>query len=263
MRAQAHLAVLAEHRPGEGQQRALEVGQGDVLVHGQALDLVELRRVRGVVVGPVDAAGHDDVQRRRLQLHRAHLHRRGVHAQELGVGLEQRVGIGDVEGVRRLARRVLRVVVEGVEVVVDELDLGALGDREPEPEEDVLDLAPGGGDQVQAPGRQRRVAGQGDVDRVGGQARVELAGLQGRRRAPRSRPRSPGGPGCRPCRRRRAARAAGRARRAGAGAARPCGPGSAPGPPRARALSAASPTSRAAAARISSMRSTALIGAAS
>ena len=48
MRAQADLAVVAEDRAREGQQRALEVGERDVLVDREALDLVELRRVRGV-----------------------------------------------------------------------------------------------------------------------------------------------------------------------------------------------------------------------
>ena len=56
VRAQAHLALVAEDRAGEGQQRALEVGERDVLVDRQALDLVELRRVRRVAVAAVDAA---------------------------------------------------------------------------------------------------------------------------------------------------------------------------------------------------------------
>ena len=56
VRAQAHLALVAEDRPGEREQRALEVGERDVLVDREALDLVELRRVRRVVVAPVDAA---------------------------------------------------------------------------------------------------------------------------------------------------------------------------------------------------------------
>ena len=50
----------------------------------------------------------------------------------------------------------LRRVVERVEVVVDGLDLGALGDAEAESHEDVLDLAPHRGDHVQAADRARR-----------------------------------------------------------------------------------------------------------
>src|SRR4051812_12923455 len=75
VRPQAHLALVAEDRPREGEQRPLEVAEREVVVHREALDLVELRRVRGVVVGPVDAARHHDVERRPLHLHGAHLHR--------------------------------------------------------------------------------------------------------------------------------------------------------------------------------------------
>ena len=81
MRAQAHVALVAEDGARELQQRPLEVGERDVLVDGEPLDLVELGRVRGVGVGPVDAPGIDHVQRRRVRFHRAHLHRRGVRAQ--------------------------------------------------------------------------------------------------------------------------------------------------------------------------------------
>ena len=48
VRAQADLALLPEDGSRERQQRALEIGQGDILVDGQALDLVELGRVGGV-----------------------------------------------------------------------------------------------------------------------------------------------------------------------------------------------------------------------
>ena len=82
--------------------------------------------MRGVGgVGPVDATGHDDVDRRLLELHRAHLHRRRVRAQ-------QHV-LGEVEGVLRRPRRVLGRVVERGEVVVLVLDLGALETEKPSP----------------------------------------------------------------------------------------------------------------------------------
>ena len=55
VRPQADLALVAEDRARERQQRPLEVGQRDVVVDREPLDLVELRRVRGVGVGPVDA----------------------------------------------------------------------------------------------------------------------------------------------------------------------------------------------------------------
>ena len=68
-----------------------------------------------------------------------------------------------------------RRVVERVEVVVHGLDLGTLGDPEAEAEEDVLDLAPRRGQQVQAADGLRRRAGQRDVGDVGEQALLELA----------------------------------------------------------------------------------------
>ena len=48
------------------------------------------------------------------------------------------------------------VVVERVEVVVHEVDLGPLRHPEPEPEEDFLDLAARRGEQVQPSRRPRR-----------------------------------------------------------------------------------------------------------
>src|SRR3712207_7972724 len=54
------------------------VRERDVLVDGEPLDLMELRRVRGVRVAAVDAAGDDDVERRRPPLHRARLDRKST-----------------------------------------------------------------------------------------------------------------------------------------------------------------------------------------
>ncbi len=65
--AQPHLEPLAEQRAGQVAQRALEVGEGQAPVDGEALDLVEDRRVRRVLrVAAEDAAGDDHVDRRRL-----------------------------------------------------------------------------------------------------------------------------------------------------------------------------------------------------
>ena len=132
-------------------------------------------RVGGVGVAPVDLAGHDHEDRRRLRLHRPDLHRRGVGAQQhLGVRLH-------VEGVLEHPRRVPGRVVERGEVVVVVLDLGPLDHPVAEADHHVLDLPRRAGDQVQVPGRARRRAGQGDVDPVARQprsssARVELGG---------------------------------------------------------------------------------------
>src|SRR5689334_17986856 len=69
-------------------------------------------------------------------------------------------------------------VVQRVEVVVDRLHLGTLGDVEAQADEHILDLAAGAGHQVQAADRGQRVGGQRDVDAVLGQARLQLGGGQ-------------------------------------------------------------------------------------
>ena len=65
---------------------------------------------------------------------------------------------GDVEGVAQQPRGVSRRVVERIEVVIDGLHLRTLGHVEPEPDEHVLDLAPGLRDEVKATDVWRRVA---------------------------------------------------------------------------------------------------------
>ena len=169
-RPQPDLALAPEDRADELEQHALEVRQRDVLVHGEALDLVEHRRVRGIGVAPVDAAGDDHVHRRLVQLHGADLDRRGVRPEDDLVR--------HVERVLHRPRRMRGRHVERREVVVVELDLGPLGDREAERDEDVLDLAARLGDQVQVAVRQGRVAGQRHVHAVAREPLVELRSLE-------------------------------------------------------------------------------------
>ena len=143
---QAGGEVAAEVGLGEGLDGAGEVGEGDAAVDDQALDLVEDREVGGV--GRVLAehpARHHRVVRRRARGHDAHLHRRGVGAQQRGAGL----AVLDVEGVVHVAGGVARREVEGAEVVPVGLDLGPLGHGEAEPDEDVLEVLDGLGDEVQ------------------------------------------------------------------------------------------------------------------
>ena len=57
MRPDPRLALRPEERAEEVLERALQVGQGEAFVDGEALDLVEDRVVRGVDrVAPVAAA---------------------------------------------------------------------------------------------------------------------------------------------------------------------------------------------------------------
>src|SRR5919109_3381008 len=163
---QADFSVLAEVGAGEGQQRALHVGHGDALVHGQHLDLVEHRHVGGVGgVGAVAAARDHHVHRRRAGQHGADLHRRGVGAQHQ-VGVLAPVAAGDVEAVLHGPGRVVAGDVEGLEVVPVGLDLGALGDAVAQADEDVDDLVGGAGDRVDGAAGWH-AAGEGDVQALG------------------------------------------------------------------------------------------------
>ena len=81
--AEAGLALLAEERLDEVVERPLEIAEGDALVHDEALDLMELRQVRGVShVVTVYLTRTDHVDGRLLVLHGMHLRARGLRAQE-------------------------------------------------------------------------------------------------------------------------------------------------------------------------------------
>ncbi len=166
MRAEAHDGVFPVHAADDGFQRSFQVGEGDALIHHEALDLVEERRVRGVHrVRAVDAAGADDADGRLLLLHHAHLHRRGLGAQQDLVV--------DIERVLRVARRVVLRHVQRLEIVVVVFHLRPAHDVEPEADEDLLDFIQLDAQRVlvaQLPGR----AGQGDVDLFALQALLRL-----------------------------------------------------------------------------------------
>ena len=125
-------------------------------------------------------------------------------------------------------------MVEGGEVVVVELDLGAFEHLVAEPDEDVLDLAPGAGQQVQVADRDRRRPGQGHVDRLGAQRALDLGRLELRATRLRARPRAPRGRRLPPPRPARARRVRARRSRAGSRSARTCGRDSGPAAARAR-----------------------------
>ena len=119
-----------------------QVGERDPLVDREPLDLVEHGRVRRVGrVAAVHAAERDDVDGRLLRLHRPHLRRRGLGAQQRVVVEEQRC--------ERRPRGVPGREVEAVEVVVRRLHLAPVDDAVAEPEERVLDLPADLRDQVQ------------------------------------------------------------------------------------------------------------------
>ena len=83
-----------EEGPQQVLQRALQVGEGQVLVDGEAFDLVEDEEVRGVDgVAPVAAAERDHVDRRIALFHLVDLRGGGLRAED-DVAVE-------VEGVQR------------------------------------------------------------------------------------------------------------------------------------------------------------------
>ena len=121
-RPEAHAEVALEELLHELVQHGLEVREAHALVDQQAFDLVEHRRVRHVGVAAIDAARHDHAQRRLLAQHGAHLHRRGVRAQQRGRRGNRRCRASPApDGWRD---------VERLEVVPVVLDLGAVLDRE-------------------------------------------------------------------------------------------------------------------------------------
>ncbi len=83
-RPEAHRQMLdVEEGAAEFDEAALQMPHVDGAVDHQPLDLMEHRRVRGVVIAAEGAAGHDDPERRLARAHGADLHRRGVRAQDL------------------------------------------------------------------------------------------------------------------------------------------------------------------------------------
>ena len=172
MRLEDDLAVGAQQGAGEVEHRALEVGEREALVHREALHLLEHRAVGRVdVVAAIDESRGDQVDRRRLALHRPHLHRGRLAAQQ-----PVRMAL-DVEVVARGARGVPLRRVEGGEVVPLGLDLGPVRDAVAQGQEDVLHLLADLPDRVERPQRVR-VAGQRDVGPVALERGAQLLGLE-------------------------------------------------------------------------------------
>ena len=146
IRAQANLSLFAEHGAGHVLQGALQIGHGQALIHGQALNLMEDRGVGGVqLVGAVHLAGAHDVQGQLAREHRAHLHRGGVGAQQQVSVLRL-----NVEGVLHFAGRVVRLNVQSVKVVPLGLQLGAVGNLPAHADENVSQALLHQGDGVAA-----------------------------------------------------------------------------------------------------------------
>ena len=89
--------------------------------------------MRGVHrIGAVNPAGRNDADGRLLLLHHTDLHRRSLRAQEHL--------FSDIEGILRIARRVIRRNIQRLKVIVIPLDLRAGGYLKAHAEEDFLYL---------------------------------------------------------------------------------------------------------------------------
>ena len=148
----------------------MSCGETHVLVDQEALDLVEHRRVRDVVVAPVDGAAADDRHRRPVRAHLAHLDVAGVRAQAAPARPRRAFHLHP-EAVLHVGRRVIGRERELGEVVALELDLGAPGELKAERAEDLEDLELHAGDRVQVSARQRQPARQREVERSARRAR--------------------------------------------------------------------------------------------
>ena len=160
----------AEEGAQEIDQAAFEVGQRDVAVEADAFALVEHRRMRGVMVGAVGAAGGDHAERRFLREHGDDLHVAGLRAQQ------QRAAVALALHVERVvvgAGGMVRRDVQRAEIVPVGLDIEALADAETHGAEDRRHLLHGAADRVDETvqaGRRR----QADIDALGGELGLDL-----------------------------------------------------------------------------------------
>ena len=170
---EAHLAVLAVDLLHNGDQSALQVTHGDVLVHHQTLDLVEHGGVGGVgLVLAEHTAGSQHAQGGLVLLHVADLHGAGLGAQQNGIV------VGEVEGVGAVTAGVALLDVQAGEVVAGQLHLGAVHHLIAQAHEDLLDLLEHhvhGVLMAQLHG----IAGDGDIDGLGGQFCLQNGGIDG------------------------------------------------------------------------------------
>ena len=157
-RAQAGAHLAAEQPLDEHVQHALQVAQGDALVHHKALHLVEHGAVGGVRVGAEHPAGHQHLDGGLF----------GVHGADLaggGLGAQQQL-VGQVEGVLHIPGGMVLGHVQAGKAVVVVLDLGALVNFKAHARKGVDDLVAHQRQRVQPAGG-AGLGRQGDVHRLG------------------------------------------------------------------------------------------------
>ena len=133
VRTEADNRLLAVQLLRKHFQNALQIGHADAFVDDQTFDLMEQRGMGRIdVIAAEYTARCNDADRRLLVFHRADLNRRGLRAENDVVGY--------IEGVLRIACRMILRNVQGFEIVVVGLDIRTLCDRESHADKDILDF---------------------------------------------------------------------------------------------------------------------------
>ena len=144
-------------------ERSLQVRKGDVGPNGQPLNLMEDGRMRGVGgVVTVHLAGDHNAQGRRLLNHGADLHGRRVGAHQQAVAAGLMCLSRHLQGVLRIARRVVFRKVKRLKIVEIAFDLRAEPGRIAELVKDFDDAVHGLEQRVRDAGRAHGT-GQRDI----------------------------------------------------------------------------------------------------
>ena len=135
--------------------RPFQMAQMNAFIHHQGFDLMEHGRMGGVGIHAIGAARRNDADRRLAVQHGAHLHRRGVGAQNMSAAVRLR---RDIERVLHLARRMIGRNIQLGEIVIVEFDVRAFGDGKAHIGEDGGDFFQHLGNGMHAALRLRRAA---------------------------------------------------------------------------------------------------------
>ncbi len=154
----------------------LVLRERDIVSDDEPLDLVKVRLVRGVGrLVAEDTSRDDDPERRGLCLQVAHLHWTRVGAEEEAITrLRARsMSVLNPESVPHIACRVRGGNIQGIEVVLLRLELGALDDGEVHPREDAPNLILDEGEGVEVADGES-VAGERHIARFRGGDTLDL-----------------------------------------------------------------------------------------
>jgi len=161
-------------------ERALQIAEGDVGVDTETFDLMKDGRMGCILrIVAMHLAGNYDADRGRVQFHGAHLHRRGVCAEQKSIAQRPAFLVGDDERVLRVARRMAGGEVHALKVVEVGFYLGADADRIAQRGKDLRDFVERARDRVFRADKPLG-AGQRDVDCFSSEGGIGWAGAESR-----------------------------------------------------------------------------------